>query len=102
MKYIISLILLYSFNSYALNVCNISLPKDCEKIVDSEFSSGGSKTTMWLLEVGCTNKKGNYIKYITSRFAVSGMLGSFIGRWNAPDKLIFEKKDIKKMKFKCK
>ena len=100
-KLLFILLFFMGTNAYALNICTASVPKDCNKILDSEFSTGGGSTTMWLLEVGCHNTEGNYIKYVGSYFAPTGLFGSFVGRMNTPDKILFHKEDVEKMTFEC-
>ncbi len=84
--------------TFAGDIIRCKQPSKCEKIVDSEYSTGGGKKTFILYEGGCYTKDGQYVKYMTKMTSFSGMMG--FGRWTVPDKITFVKSNVDKLECK--
>ena len=65
--------------------------KVCEKIVDTEYSTGSGDKVIQYIELGYYDKNGNYIKYIDRIASIGGFFE--MGRFTNPDKIIFKKWD---------
>ena len=92
--------LFFASKSFATEACEVVLPKECKKIVDSEFSTGGGEKLRWIIEVGCETKAG-YKKFLASRVAPTSLLGSVFSRWFIPKEINFSFADIKETDFSC-
>ena len=93
-----------SFPAMATESCTVSMPSECKKIIDSEFSTGGGKKLMWIIEVGCEvpGEELRYKKFVTSRFAPTGFAGALISRWFVPKTIIFKTDaNLASMKMSC-
>lgn len=65
-------------------------PESMEEIVSTEFSTGGGDKMVVLLELtGYEDEK--LVTYVAQLGSVSGFLG--LGRFNTPDKIVYNKWD---------
>jgi len=92
-------VLLLASSAFA-STCHVTLPSDCVKINDSEFSTGGGDKAMWIIEVGCFTSSGAYKKYIATKVSASGFFG--FGRWTTPDLITFSQSNISVADLSCK
>ena len=100
MKYVLIALLFFPLYGFSTEACKVILPLECQKIVDSEFSTGvGDK--LWIIEIGCELKDGSYKKFLASRLAPTSLLGSFFSRWVIPKEITFEKGKAKEADMKC-
>ena len=75
------MVLCLSTPALAVQTCTFKLP-DCGKVVSSEFSTGGGKTAVWLMEVTCEMTNGNYRTYLADYTPTSALFG--FGRFTFP------------------
>lgn len=94
MKKLLALFILLPSVSLADGLCKI--PKDCE-VISSEFSTGGGNKVSYLMEVDCKTKDG-FVKYVDWQISAGSLFG--IGRFTAPDKIVFKKANVKKLECK--
>lgn len=78
----------YAVSARAENVCYY--PEGCE-IISSEFSTGGGKRALYVMELDCRQKDGSMVKYIDVEFSAAGMLN--MGRISVPRKIVFKEHD---------
>ena len=74
---------IYTLNA---NAAQCSLPKDCT-YMDSEFSTGGTESPSYLMEVTCRMPDEKIVKYISWKLTTGGIFGA--GRITAPSKITF-------------
>lgn len=98
MLILILICMLMTSMTFAGDILRCKQPAGCEKIVDSEYSTGGGEKAFILYEVGCLDKNGKYVKYMTKMTSVSGMFG--FGRWTIPEKITFVKSNVDKLECK--
>lgn len=83
MKKLLLGFLLLSTISFA-NTVIVTLPYNTEKIISSDYSTGGGDKSIVYLEVLVKLKDGRCVMYIDECLSVSGIFG--IGRFTIPNK----------------
>ncbi len=82
----ISFVTFVPLTSIAENICLV--PQDCE-IISSEFSTGGGKKSIYIMEVDCKSNDGLITKYLDAEFSAGGFFS--LGRITMPRKVVFKR-----------
>ncbi|MCY4321258.1 MAG: hypothetical protein OXC37_02480 [Bdellovibrionaceae bacterium] len=96
MKKVLILISLFSFQIFAdtkAKQCTITLPKDCERIVNSDFLISEAEE-VWILWVTCQTKDGGYTKYLYQDWYST--YTNYSNKLSVPDQINFEIGDDQK------
>ena len=65
--------------------------KYCDQILSQEYSTGGGKNPIQILEILCKDTEGNYRGLVTTMTSISGIFG--FGRFTIPSAFIYKPYD---------
>lgn len=89
MKKILILILIFSAPAFADTV---KVPRKCDQVIDTKFSTGNGESAFYYLSITCKDKENQFVVYNVVKLTAAGWLG--MGRIYIPNTIEIEKADV--------